>query len=246
MFKKIQYAIFISCMASSSYAYVVPSNLSIDNQTDAILEVVIDQPKGQDQIKKPLPAHELTQIAMDNGDHGGLLYQTSSATLTIKAPGDNGNVYVKGRVGYYVGGSLNSKYSFLNAVTAAEGLTVDTNYSCQNGGYNHTFDNKMIITGTPDKALTETKFPETVSCNGIKSSTISDKNQEYVVTCSDDSNSLFHQRYRRICDHHGINCWWDLSYSNGEKILHPEFTDDMNNLQSQLNALAGKKICGTW
>lgn len=244
MFKKIQLALIISCVSASSYAYVVETNFSVENKTDVPLAIVIDQPNGQKPIAKALPAHEVTTIKMDNGDHSGLLYQTSAASFTIKDTIQSVKAYAQGRIGYYVGASMGNKYSFLNAVSAAEGLTLDTNYSCKNGGYGTTFDNKLVIEGTPVKSLDGKEFPANVSCQGIKSSTLSEKNQEYVITCSDDSYSLFHQRFIYVCGHH--DCFWSFSYRNGEQKYFPYYFTNSNQLHAELDNRVGKSFCGNW
>ena len=81
MVKKIQLGLLISCISASSYAYVVQTNLTVENKTGVPMVMEIIQPNGQDRITKQIPAHEIIHAALENGDHSGLLYQTSTAPL---------------------------------------------------------------------------------------------------------------------------------------------------------------------
>lgn len=247
MFKKIFSAIFITCISASSYAYVIPTNFSIENKTNVDMTVEITPAvKGQEKITKQIPAHDTLQISLDNGDHSGWLYQTSTSPFIIKA---NGKPYVQGRIAYYVGASVGNKYSFLNAVTSADGVKVNPIYSCRNGGSNPTFENKIIIDGTPENALKLPDFPDEVSCQGIKYSHYDMETQDYNVTCSDDTYSTFHQLTDYFCFSIRIPCWWRYSYSNGEQSYKPRYPEkfpDAFAYTDELNATVGKGFCATW
>src|SRR5437868_13183459 len=150
MFKKIQLGLIISCFSISSYAYVIGTNFTIENNTATPMVMTVEQPNGQAENTIHIPAHDTSKVYLQNGDNRGLLYQTSAAPFKIKEEGASDKILVNGRVVYYVGASLVNKYSFLNSVTAAENLKVDTIYSCQNGGYGSTFENKLVINGSAD------------------------------------------------------------------------------------------------
>ena len=182
MFKQIQSALLISCISVSSYAYVVQTNLTVENKTDVHMGIEIDQPNGT----KPyygIPAHKSRKILLDNEDSSGLLYQTATAPFKIWAiypekDTQKNILSVQGRIAYYVGASMWNKYSFLNAVSAADNLKIDTTYSCKNGGYETTFENKIVINGKPGNVLVEKEFPSEVKCQGLKSSLFLDQNAD--------------------------------------------------------------------
>jgi hypothetical protein len=188
MFKRISFAFLIYCISISSFAYVIDTNFTIDNQTNSPMALEIEQPNGQPSIDIAIFAHESKKINLSKGDKSGLLYQKSSAPFKVKV---NDQVVVHGRVVYYVGASLGNKYSFLNAVSASDGVTTDLSYSCKNGGYGKTFTNKIVISGTPDKALEIKRFPADLSCQGLKSSTFDGR---YTPTCFDGSSTTFYKK----------------------------------------------------
>lgn len=246
MFKKIKMALLISCISASSYAYVIDTNLTVENRTNVPLLLTMEQPNGQDPVSQPIPAHQTSLIPMSNGDHGGLLYQTSTAPFKIMS-NDNNKVYAQGRVAFYVGASLWNKYSFLNFVSAADGLTVDPVYSCKNGGYGTTFENKIIIDGMPGKELQATGFPEMVSCQGLKSSELSHQNEYYTPTCFDGRKPLFWRYFDgTVCSHHGHECQWVFGYTNGTDSYGVEHTEEPTALQAALDRRVGNQFCATW
>jgi len=239
MFKKIQLALFFFGMSAASYAYVIETNFTIENHTDIPMTIAIDQPWGQDKITKSLAAHDTVTLKMQNGDTSGLLYQTSIAPFKIESA--DAKTFVNGFVAYYVGGSVMNKYSFLH-ISSQRGLTVDSVYSCANGGANTILDNKLIIEETSD--TTKTKLIKEIRCEGIKSSTINKINQEYQITCSDDTNSLFHQRMIYSCTTH--TCEWEFFYTNGEKRYWPKYSTRPETLHTELDAMIGKSFCANW
>lgn len=234
MFKQLQLTTLLFCISMSSYAYQVDTNFSIENNTDVLMLLTVEQPNGQPETGMEIPAHKTTTITLQNGDHTGLLYQRSSAPFRITQPKSAGKTFVNGRIVYYVGASLANKYSFLNAVTAADGISLTTIYSCHNGGYGKTFDNKIIINGQPDKQIKFKKFPKDFSCQGLKSSTFDEKTGYYTPVCFDNRSSLF---YKKNDLEDGIR------YMNGNNetyFLHS--ADSKVVLDYQL----GHFYCGTW
>lgn len=245
MLKKISLVLLTTCISASSYAYVIGANLTVQNKTDVPMEIEITPPNKQEKVIKQIPAHETIHTYIENGDHSGWLYQTSTAPFTIKA---NNKLYAQGRIAFYVGASVGNKYSFLNAVSAADGIKVDPSYSCKNGGNGTTFENTIVIDGTPGNAMSVTEFPDDVSCQGIKSSVYNkDDNQDYTITCSDDTYSTFHQLTYTECVRFG--CWWVYKYSNGEQKYwptSPERFADSFAFQRELDKRIGSGFCGTW
>jgi len=229
MFKKFLFASLISCISITSFAYVIDTNLTIENKTDVPLMLEVEQPNGQPATGISIPAHASNKINLSNGDSSGLLYQKSSAPFNIKA---NDKVIVHGRVVYYVGASLANKYSFLNAITASNGISVDPTYTCKNGGYGKTFKNKMVISGTSDTALEIKRFPSDLSCQGLKSSTYDGR---YTPTCFDGSSSLFY----KIHDYRA-----GVLYSNsGEE---KEYFVHHGETKGRLDYQIGYLFCETW
>ena len=246
MFKKIYVALFISCISATSYAYVVGANLTVENKTDVPMVIVIDQPNGQAKDILQLPPHKSNQIYMQNGDNSGMLYQTSTAPFTIRETDANGKVYAQGRIAYYVGASMWNKYSFIDAVTAADNLKIDASYSCKNGGYNTTFENKIVIDGTPGNEMQARNFPSKASCQGFKASGIRENNQYYTAVCVDGTSSIFWKGIYQQCSVHGNFCYDVTGYYNGNKLYIISYTDDTIALQNELDRIIGNSLCGKW
>lgn len=246
MFKKIKMGLLISCVSVSSYAYVIDSNLIVENKTELPLQIIVDQPNGQDPSTMQILAHQTNQMPISNGDSSGWLYQTSTAPFKIIGMDDN-KLYVHGRVAFYVGASMWNKYSFLNTITAADGLNVNPTYFCTNGGYGVTLENKMVIEGTPGNELQVTRFPEVVNCQGLKSSELTHENQYYTATCYDGRVSKFWRYYDgTVCRHHGHGCTLIFGYTNGEKDYGVEHTEEPTALHDALDRRVGNNYCDTW
>jgi hypothetical protein len=253
MFKQIQLGLLISCISASSYAYVVETNFTIENKTDLPMVVDVTQPDGTNPIEI-VPAHQTRVMALSNDDHSGLLYQTSTAPFKIYAQTHRSGedrthvLSAQGRIAFYVGASLGNKYSFLNAVSASDGLSVDPIYSCRNGGYGTTFDNKIIIDGKPGNELKVTAFPSEVKCQGVKSSDLDDNHRRYQVSCFDGTSSVYWKDFEdQACNWFGYGslCWSNFEYNNGREFIRTminsnDFTDQ--DIKAQLD----KKVCGTW
>lgn len=231
MQKKLLLATLITCISATSYAYTIGANLTVENKTDANMEMIVEQPNHQQQKIIQLPAHTTIHDYMENGDTTGWLYQPSAATFTIKS---NGKVYAQGRIAYYVGGSLGNKYTFLDAINTANGITIDPTYSCLNGG-NNTLENSFIINGTPGStALSVQQFPDKISCRGLKSSSY---DSNYTLTCFNGNTTTFiHSPH---CCMHG--CHDDFFTDNDEYTI---WRGGLNlvNLDYQI----GKRYCGNW
>lgn len=246
MFKKIQLGLLICCMGTTSYAYIITNTLSIENRTDMPMVINIEQHGNQQPITKEIPAHNVTQVETENsyGAHTGWLYQTDLAPFTISSA-TNKTPYISGRIAYYVGSAGWKKYSFLNSVSSAEDVQVDTNYSCKSGGSAGKFANTLIIEGTPANNSVHAKaISDTLRCEGIKSSVLDPKTEDYSITCSDDTNSLFHPWFLHVCGN--VDCFWSFHYSNGEDIYSPAYTKNLTILYADLNNIIGKKFCGSW
>jgi hypothetical protein len=244
MFKQIQLAVLLSCTSVSSYAYLVETNFTIENKTDVPLVVVVTQPDGLKPLQLIL-AHETRQILVKNGDSSGLLYQTSTAPFNINALDHKKNpLIVQGRIAFYVGASLGNKYSFLNALSAADGVTIDPSYSCKNGGYNTIFQNKIVIDGIPGNDLAVKAFPAAVRCDGLKSNDFNPKNLEYTPTCFDGNSSTFWP----VWDSPGnfIEFFYTNGKWNDDHHYLVDYSSDSEKIHTEQNNKIGNAYCGTW
>ena len=106
----------------------------------------------------------------------------SNLTMQIKT-------LYKGRVDYYVQAWPTQKYNFFDSISTAEGVSIDSTYSCFVN--NSTFENKIVINGTPNNVLQADKFPTETHCRGLKSSTLSDNHQQYTPTCTNGKTATF-------------------------------------------------------
>lgn len=250
MFKKIQLSLIISCLSASSYAgYVVNSNLSIDNKTDAALTIVIDQPNGQLPITQLLPPHQLSTISMNNAGTWGILYKPSNAPFTIKADGVDGRLLMQGRVAYYIGPSIFNKYSYLDSVSSADSLKVDLSYSCVNNVFDvdKVFENKIVIDGSTSGELQVKDFPEKASCEGLKSSEVINNGEFYNSTCFDGVTKKFWRYFDgEQCSHVGHSCQNVFGYTDGSKNYLVSRTEDQKELQDTLDRDIGKVSCSSW
>lgn len=255
MFKKISLALFASCMSVSSYAYMVEANLTVENKTDIPMVLTVQQPNGQSDFNHNLPAHKVTQVYLVNGDHSGLLYQTSTASFKISGAEDQ-KMYVQGRVVYYVGGSVWHKYSYLNTVSAAEGLAVDPVYTCKNGGYadNTVFENKLIINGVANKELEAKDFPAETNCQGLKYSTLDQTGVNYTPVCYDGESIAYLQRavYSHYHNGHYQTHYHYSKFSDVTSDFVATFDTssyedvDNNTLHAELDKVGGNVFCESW
>lgn len=237
MYKKITLAILFSCFSFSSYAYTIGANLTVENKTDVALEMIVNQPNHQKQKIIKLPAHATIHDYMENGENDtGWLYQYDNATFTIEA---NGKIYAQGQIVYYVGGAYWRKFTFLDSISTADGIKIDTNYTCKNGG-NNTLNNSFVIEGTPDKTIAIAKLPEKPLCKGLKTA------GNFQATCIDGSNTSLGISQHTDCSDtdFGIIC-----------VTHNQYCDDIgdcygignkNNIDQSIDNYIGNLFCGSW
>jgi hypothetical protein len=246
MFKQIQLGLLISCISLSSYAYVVETNFTVENKTDVDMRIRIYQPNGY----KPeyyLAAHKTRIIWLENEDSSGLLYQTATAPFTIKAADENEKLVAQGRIVYYVGASMWNKYSFLNSISAAEGITIDPIYSCRNGGYGTTFENKITIAGTPGNELFAKIFPREVKCQGLKSSEFDDHNgTRYIPTCFDGTSSTFTKTFDGPYPDPLVGWTWKFGYYDGNEMFYTKPLEDEEELKTEIIQKVGDGFCRSW
>lgn len=240
--KGIQCLLLLFSISITSYAYVVSANFTIENNTDTTFNMEIKQPNQQPDNTIVIPAHDTSTIFMTNGDHGGLLYQASTAIFTLKA---NNKTYAQGRIVYYAGAAMWSKYSFLDAITAADGLNIDPSYSCKNGGYASSLNNKITISGNPHSELIVEKFPTELTCNGLKSHTFNPDNLDYTPTCFNGNKTTFWQKWSYYCDHDN-DCDTSFIYTNDNSSYWLKYAKDPTTLEKDLNANVGYAYCGSW
>lgn len=241
----------IFCLGTTSYAYVIGTNLTIENKTDVPMLMLAEQPNGQANNTVYIPAHNTSHVYMENGDYSGLLYQMSNALFQIMGADDH-KIYLQGRVSYYVGASVWNKYSFLDAVFAASGLEVDSVYTCKNGGANAVFENKIVIDGTPGSELQVKEFPAEMNCKGLKSSTMDTNGMQYYAICFDGERATYQQM--EVHTHCGAfgNCEKDYTYrkSSDEKYVYLRFDRltnvDDETLHTALDNKGGNAFCNTW
>jgi len=246
MLKKISLAFCIFCISATSHAYLLKTNFTVENKTDVPLLIEIEQPNGQETLKQPLPAHKkIDALSLNNNDNTGLLYQTATAPFKIKSV--DGKVYAQGRIAYYVGASWYDEYSFIDAVSTAEDITIDPTYICRAGTHGKAFNNDIVIEGTPDKTLKMTDFPQAIKCKGVKTSRLSEDQHYYNVTCSNNSSFIYSQKsimagcnlwtcetmYQYANGIDSLNfkvSWWDSSF-----IPNAEMKENLDNI-----------VCGNW
>jgi len=253
MFKKIKMAIFISCISASSYAYVINADLSIENKTNTPFIMTMQQPNGQDAVTLNIPAHATIPFSTSNGDNSGWLYQTTVSPFKLIGAEDN-KVHAQGRIAFYVGASTWNRYSFMDGISSSDGFTIDPFYSCKNGSDYTTFKNKLIIDNNGNNASQLTEFPRVVTCQGLKSSVLSNHNQLYYPTCFDGEKPPLFWRYfdGEICKrsrygrHSHEECYLVFGYTNGTDDYAVEHTEDPVALRAALDRRVGNRYCETW
>lgn len=252
MFNKMMLfpALLWTCVLPASYAYVIGANLTIENQTDVPMKILVIPPHQQSPVYKNLPIHEATTIYVENGDHTGWLYQASVAPFSITDAAGK-TEYVNGRVAYYVGGTLWSKYSFLDSVTAGKGTMLDTIYSCDNGGDGIVFENKIIVSGQPDKPAAANPNHAAVRCAGVKASVLD--HDQYSVKCSDDRQTKFAKLHPKSeCTPGGyswsppaVGCYWWTGNRRIKYAIDP-YVLGTKGLKSALDDGVGGHYCQTF
>ena len=193
MFKRFCFALFLFCMNISSYAYVIESTLTLKNNTDIPMVFTLE---GQ-SFKRSIPAHSTSTInkeMLNNNDYTGFLYRAAAQGFEIRGDNADNQLYVQGRIVYYISGSYWQKYSFLDSLSAAEGLTIDTGYTCE--ANTSVFNNSIIIDGKPGKVLQPVMdYSKDISCRGLKTSTLEQGPEFdkpiYKPTCRDGHTGSF-------------------------------------------------------
>jgi len=240
------------CVSLPSYAYVIGANLTIENQTDVPMQLVVNPPNGQNSILTSLPAHQATVVYVENGDHSGRLYHASVAPFSIKDISGK-TEYVNGRVAYYVGAGFWSKYSFLDSVAAGKGISIDQTYSCANGGSGIAFENDLMLSGEPGAPAPPNPDRGMVRCQGLKASKLDHNNEHYFINCSDDRTAkftrLFPNRECRAGNYEwsppSDGCYWWTSNRKMTTAINP-YVFKAHGLQAALDDGVGGPYCQTF
>jgi len=239
-------------MSASSYAYEIKSSLIVENKTDTSIIVDVDIPK--EKTRSLLIRPNMTN-QLDVSIEGWELYKSYPAPFTIKSNDAHHKLYVQGRINYYVGAWPTVKYSSLDALSTADGLTIDTNYSCfpSNTG----FENKIVISGAPGSALHPTTLPTEMHCQGFKSSILQSDHLYYTPTCSDGKrNALFWKIFEKRDDQGYTHFMYTKGYLQ-ELCIDNGFYCDGGTLatlsqsdaaiKNMLDDIVRKgKFCGSW
>src|SRR5258706_9735875 len=103
MLNKTYVAILIFCLSTASHAYLIKSDFTIENKTEAPLRLKIFWPNPDKPITQPiLPGEPPITLSVDNDQWGtGWLPQTKSARFTIVSA-DETLVYAQGRVNFRI------------------------------------------------------------------------------------------------------------------------------------------------
>lgn len=79
-------------------------------------------------FKRSIPAHSAFTInkeLLNNNDHTGFLYKAAAQRFEIRGDDVANQLYAQGRIVYYISGSYWQEYSFLDSLSAAQGITID-------------------------------------------------------------------------------------------------------------------------
>lgn len=132
--------------SSASYAYVIGSDLIVENTTSTPLSITIEQPNAQPFIVKDIPANQTVTIYLENGDSSGWLYQAETAQFSIQDAHSHIE-QINGRVAFYIGASYARKYSFIDSLQANKSIQLQKSYSCNPQSNGYVFKNKIRIGG---------------------------------------------------------------------------------------------------
>lgn len=262
MNKNIKLALLLSCISTSSIAYQVKAYLTIDNKTNVPMQIIVEQPNKQPTLIQDIPALHTTRVTKSQNDFGaplenGMSYilslNQSHAFFTITGIGENKyKLYMQGRINYYAGAGAYDKYSFIDNISAAQGLSFEPSYTCRRATQtDQAFNNQIVIEGTPGNTLDLVpKFDEDGFCQGFKSSSMRDgegvdqKNQYYTPVCFDGTSSIFWRTM--AADHHGFEypAYYNGNYNNlygigGTSPYDPRFKD-------LVDKWVGNRYCETW
>lgn len=244
MLKQISSALFISCISVAAYADH-DSTFIVENKTNVDMMIKIQQlDSKQPEITEQLPAHITRKLNVVNGSIG-TYYKTTTAPFELVAKDNIYKVYVHGRIAFYQSLEILHLYSFLDSVSAANGLNVDLSYSCKKN-YSTNFQNKIVIEGSPESGLEVKNFPEKVTCQGLKTSSMDDKNYHYVPVCFDGNQSNFENTNVKVEDNQAV-----YDFSNGVEtfavILNTPTTPPNNSqLKIELDKQVGNQYCHSW
>jgi hypothetical protein len=252
MFKKTYIALLISCISASSYAYEIKSNLTVENKTNISMVVNVEIPNIK-TASYSIPPY--TTGKLDLSINGWELYKYYPANLTIKSNDVHHKLYVQGRVNYYVGAWPTVQYNSLDALSAADGLTIDSTYSCFPSS--STFENKIVIVGAPGSPLNPAAMPIEMHCQGFKSSVLQSDHIYYTPTCSDGKKSAFFWKILEKDDGKGVTnfmytkgymdnlCYDNGMYCDGGSLPSSSLTDD--KIKEMLDNIVRRGVfCGSW
>lgn len=250
MFKKTYLALLISCFSVSSYAYIIGTNFTIENKTDMLLLMEVDQPHSRSDKFLELPPHQESTIYLENDDYTGYLNQAASRSFTImnlvNTEYAETKTFVQGRISFFLGASIWNKYTFLDSISVAKGLTVNPLYTCENGG-NNTLKNKLIIEGNPEDGIVEREITGEAICNGLKSSEFNAETKSYTVTCSNDTQATtFTPNVTPYCYGPGAICQDRAGYTDGKREYYPERSENADEMHANLDKEIGNSFCKSW
>lgn len=252
MLKKIHMALFISCISASSYGYEIKSNLIVENKTSISMVVNVEIPniKTASYTIAPYGSGQL-----DLTINGWELYKYYPGSLTIKSNDAHHKLYVQGRVIYYVGAWPTVKYNSLDALSVADGLTLDATYSCFSSS--SSFENKIVIKGAPGSPLNPPAIPAEMHCQGFKSSILQTEHIYYTPTCSDGKRSAFFWKILEKDNGEGSTdfmytkgymdnlCFDNGLYCDGGRLPSNSLTDE--KIKNMLDDIVRKGVfCGSW
>ena len=261
MFKKTQLAILVCCVSASSYAYRINSDLIVDNKTGKALQVEISNVTDEkiDQTQQILPGSQ-THFKTNNGQvDNGLTGKLDTAIITIKGLEDQ-KIYLQARLNYYVGAAkIWEKYSFIDAITKADGVKATPSYTCVSKNYSDpTFNNGIVIEETSGKGITATAkkdFPYVVTCMGLKSSELLGDNngkpyQDYYPVCFNENFKENKSKFMQSNEDQTNPDKTVFAYANAEGKAYSVIVEAANlgteTLQTALDNEAGYKFCNSW
>lgn len=199
MLKRLSATFILSCIALPSFAYTIGQQLTVTNNTDKDLQIDISKIHRQAAVSQFIPAHNTVTLYTENGDNSGFLNELAIAPFTITDATALTPSYVTGNINFFVG--VLHRYSYLNSVSAGEGINLDIKYSCEGGKLGRVFQNTIILNGTPSAEAPKLNISNK-SCVGLKQSELNEGFNRYSAFCFDESKSHY---YRTGCVLTGVN-----------------------------------------
>ena len=255
MLKKIQTALLISCLSTSSYAYLVQTNFTVENKTKTSMMITVTGGNGE-KISKPISSDETIIIDKNKlyKDFGGWPSGTATAVFEIRSDDASSKLYVQGQIFYGIYSAFWEEYSFLDSVSYAKGLDVDSSYSCW-PQWRDAFENTIVIKGIPGERMERKELSANVQhCKGLKSSILSEDHRKYTPLCSNSRTDDFDLNFE-IHDYHGSL----YRYYNPDRDVVAMESSDMlldnakikegldNTLNNKARSDDGfKGFCGSW